>query len=166
MIERAEAGSQDDYIYIQRNNKFSPESPQNGRARSRQGSIMDQASSGGQMAEQAGRTGREGDRQGRQGRQAGGAKRGKLPASSEAQGNTMQRQASRTKCQRHPKITAEGECHTHLVPKDAPDTCLRCSYPGGHANAAKPKAQPAARTARTENNNSSDSPLYDDMASL
>ena len=28
-------------------------------------------------------------------------------------------------------ITAEGQCHTHLVPKDAPDTCLRCSYSRG-----------------------------------
>ena len=26
---------------------------------------------------------------------------------------------------------AEGQCHTHLVPKDAPDTCLRCSYSRG-----------------------------------
>ena len=114
-----------------KNNNENPELLEKGRMRSRQGSIMDRASSGGQMAEQAGRTGREGDRRGRQGKRAGGAKRGKLPASSEAQGNTMQRQASRTKCQRHPKITAEGECHTHLVPKDAPDTCLRWTYSRG-----------------------------------
>ena len=34
------------------------------------------------------------------------------------------------------KKAAEGLCHTHLVPKDAPDTCLRCSYPRGWRVAA------------------------------
>ena len=31
-------------------------------------------------------------------------------------------------------ITAEGQCHTHLVPKDAPDACLRRSYSRGVGN--------------------------------
>ena len=45
-----------------KNNNENPELLEKGGMRSRQGSIMDRASSGGQMAEQADRTGREADR--------------------------------------------------------------------------------------------------------
>ena len=45
-----------------KNNNENPELLEKGRMRSRRGSIMDRASSGGQMAEQADRTGREADR--------------------------------------------------------------------------------------------------------
>ena len=48
------------------------------------------------------------------------------------------------------KIYAEGQCHTHLVPKDAPDTCLRCSYSRGwtpDVNDAQSKQSARAKAA-------------------
>ena len=48
------------------------------------------------------------------------------------------------------KSTGEGECHTHLVPKDAPDTCLRCSYSRGwtpDVNDAQSKQSARAKAA-------------------
>ena len=41
----------------------------------------------------------------------------------------------------------------HLQNNTSRNRRARTRTPGGHTNAAKPKAQPAARTARTENNN-------------